>query len=112
MNIENSRTKQQMPLNYFIWQEYLDNKQKYDIIAAAHSLTKPLLVCHGKQDESVGYSAAEKIYKACAHSILYTVENGNHTFGVSHPINGLQDVNKDFWLLLDNTLTFIEDEEI
>jgi len=110
--IENSRTKQQMPLKYFIWQDYLDNKQKYDIISAAHSLTKPLLVCHGKQDESVGYSAAEKIYKACAHSILYTVENGNHTFGVSHPINGLQDVNKDFWMLLDNTLSFIEDEEI
>jgi hypothetical protein len=44
--------------------------------------------------------------------VLYTVENGNHTFGVSHPINGLQDVNKDFWMLLDNTLSFIEDEEI
>ena len=110
--IENTRTKQQMPLNYYIWQDYLDNKQKYSIVNAANALTKPLLVCHGKLDESVGFSAAEKIYNACAHSILYVVENGDHTFGVKHPILGLQDVNQDFWLLLDNTLSFIEDEEI
>ncbi len=110
--IENARTKQQMPLNYFIYEEYIQNEKKYSILDAANSLTKPLLIVHGTADQSVPFSSAENIYNACAHSILYKVEGGDHTFGVAHPIQGLQDVNKDFWLMLDNTLEFIEDTEI
>ncbi len=110
--IDNQRTKQKMPLNYFIYQEFMENEQKYDILNAAQTLTKPLLVVHGTNDQSVPFKAAENIYNACAHSIMYKVDNGDHTFGVAHPIAGLQDVNEAFWMMLDNTLEFIQDDEI
>lgn len=112
VHIENTRTKQKMPLNYFIYQEFMENKGKYDILQAAQTLTKPLLVVHGTSDQSVPFQCAKNIYNACAHSILYQVEGGDHTFGVTHPIAGLQDVNEKFWLMLDNTLEFLDDEEI
>jgi pimeloyl-ACP methyl ester carboxylesterase len=110
--IDNARTKQQMPMNFFIWEEYQQHKERYNVIAAAQSLTKPWLIIHGTADESVPFTAAENLYQACAHSILYPVKNASHTFGVSHPLLGLQEVNEDFWLMMDETLAFFEDQEI
>jgi hypothetical protein len=38
-----------------------------------------------------------------------TVPKADHTYGMSHPCNGMEDFSKELWVALDNTLSFLEE---
>lgn len=107
--IHNARTKQDMPLDVSMLKEYEQNKSRYSILEAARKTDKPLLVIHGKADESVPYSAAENIANACQHAVLLLLSNQGHTFGVQHPLVHLGKASIEFWEVLENTKEFLED---
>ena len=46
---------------------------------------------------------------ACLHSLRMTVPKGDHTFGMKHPCNGMEDFTQELWIALDNTLSFLEE---
>lgn len=83
--IENSRTGIKLPLYYQFYENFYKNKQRFDLKENLMKLDKPLLLVHGTKDETVAIADAQWIYDNLDHSILVKIEDGNHTFGASHP---------------------------
>lgn len=84
--IENSRTKQNMPLNYQLYEDYQQNSERQDITAAISRLQIPVLICHGSDDPSVPVSAAYALHEAQPAAELFIVAS-DHVFGRKHPWN-------------------------
>jgi dienelactone hydrolase len=82
--ILNSRTKQQMPLHYQLYEDYQQHKERLDILEAISILEIPVLICHGTKDEVVPVAKAYQLNEAKPGSELFLVES-NHVFGRKHP---------------------------
>jgi dienelactone hydrolase len=80
----NSRTKQQLPLYYQLYQNYQDNAKRLNITAAVQRLNIPLLICHGTKDEAVPVTSAETLKEASKTAEVFFVES-DHVFGRRHP---------------------------
>lgn len=80
----NSRTNQQMPLYYQLYQDHENNKERFDIIKAANCLKIPWLICHGTKDEAVPVDQAFLLKEASPNAELFLVE-GDHVFDRKHP---------------------------
>ena len=82
--IINGRTKQEMPLNYQLYINYEENKERLDILKAVSTLQIPLLICHSTADEAVPFQQAIQIKEAAKKAILFSVDS-DHVFGRKHP---------------------------
>ena len=80
----NSRTKQQMPLYYQLYQDYTQNQEKLDICKAIKSLDIDILICHGTADNTVPVENAFTLKSWQPSAQLFTVES-DHVFGRKHP---------------------------
>jgi pimeloyl-ACP methyl ester carboxylesterase len=82
--VKNGRTHQEMP--HFIEQiaDFETHRSELDIRKACMELTKPLLILHGDQDESVSIEEGKAI-SAWTKQPLQIIHGANHTFGASHP---------------------------
>lgn len=80
----NSRTGQNLPLYYQLYEDYQQHKDRLDIHAAVKKLTIPLLICHGTHDEAVSIIHAYELHRLAPHARL--MENdSDHVFGRRHP---------------------------
>ncbi len=107
--IENTRTKQQMPVNYSFWEDLEKNKEAFNIIKAAAAIEMPMMLLHGDADESVPIVHSEKIYEQCLHSVFIGIENGTHTFNAGHPWPVGSKFPYQLQEALVNTIEFIKD---
>jgi hypothetical protein len=80
----NGRTKQEMPLYYQLYEDYLQNEERLNIQKALSGLSIPVLLCHGTKDEAVPVDKAHLLKKAKPHAELFLVES-DHVFGRKHP---------------------------
>ncbi len=80
----NSRTKQQMPMYYQLYEDYMQNEEKLDIQKAITNLQIPILICHGTLDTAVPVEKAYAMQRWQPAARLFTVES-DHVFGRSHP---------------------------
>jgi dienelactone hydrolase len=80
----NSRTNQQMPLYYQLYEDYINHAERQNIIKAMSSLTIPVLICHGTKDEAVPVAKAQQLKEAGPSAELFLVES-DHVFGRKHP---------------------------
>jgi dienelactone hydrolase len=80
----NSRTKQQMPLYYQLYEDYIQNREKLDIEKAIKNLDIPILICQGTLDNAVPVEKAFELQSWQPAAKLFTVES-DHVFGRSHP---------------------------
>jgi len=80
----NSRTKQQMPLYYQLFQDYQNNGDRLDIKKAIANLQIPVLICHGTWDTSVPVKNAYLLNEWQPASKFLLVES-DHVFGRKHP---------------------------
>lgn len=75
----------------------LDNKLKFDNIAALKGINKPILIIHGEKDNNIPLSMGEALYNASSHGLseLYSVPEGGHcdTF-IKDGTNYLPRINK------------------
>jgi len=85
--VKNGRTKQQMPLYYQFYENFLKNKNRLHIKTATKNLQIPHCIIHGDDDETVKLEEAQDLHKWNANSILYIIERANHVFGGKHPWN-------------------------
>lgn len=85
MYIDNSRTKQRMPMYYGSYENFYANQDRLDIPAAMGRLNIPTLVLHGDKDVVVDHAAGEKLASLNNHASLLTIPGGDHTFGARHP---------------------------
>jgi uncharacterized protein len=84
-NFYNSRTKQDMKIGFQFYQDFDKNRQRFDLEKAAKNLKQALLLVHGKKDEGVGFSHAQRIKTWQQNAELVLIEGANHVFGAQHP---------------------------
>ena len=81
----NGRTKQQMPHFYQFYEDFVKNKERFNVKKAAENLKIPQLIIHGDADTSVLIDEAENLHKWNPKSEYQIIENTNHVFNTSHP---------------------------
>lgn len=82
--IENARTNQQMPLNYSLAQDYLDNKERYDIEGFSRGFTKPVCVVQAGDDQTVKFDEGKKLSR-WFNADFHVIRGADHSFGGFHP---------------------------
>ncbi len=104
VEIENSRTKQMMPVNSSFWDDFKKNKSKFDIVKAVKKIDNPALFIHGDSDETVPYAESEANHKNCSAYVkrLELVEGAGHTFGIAHPYSTPTEEYQTACLLTEN----------
>jgi pimeloyl-ACP methyl ester carboxylesterase len=105
--IENSRTKQQMPLSYEIYEDYMANAEQFDIEKACGQITKPQLIVHGTEDPTVIFQDALKLKSWNKEAELFLIPNANHVFGSSHPYMG-EELPHDLALAVKESVRFLK----
>jgi pimeloyl-ACP methyl ester carboxylesterase len=100
----NSRTKQQMPLYYQLYEDYQNHKERLDVLAAVHRLNIPFLICHGTADEAVPVENAHKLKEAAKNAELFLVDS-DHVFGRRHPWSG-HDLPQPMQAVVNKTIAF------
>lgn len=89
VEIENARTRQQMPVGPAYWHDLQANAARLDIPAAAARVSVPWLIIHGDADTSVPVDEGHRLFEAAGDSAeLFVVEGGDHGFGGKHPYDG------------------------
>ena len=87
VHVLNSRTGQEMPLDLTLLEDYEQNRDRLDILAAAGRMSIPWLIVHGSADPTVSAADARQLH-AASQSRLVLVEGAGHTFDVGHPFAG------------------------
>ena len=87
--VKNMRTGEILPM----YPETLDDidanaRGTLDIPAAAGRLRCPWLIVHGRGDEAVPVSEADRLGAAAPHAERLTLDGAAHTFGAVHPWGG------------------------
>lgn len=82
--VQNARTKQEMPHNYSMYEDWLENKEELSIELKAQQLNKPCLHLHGDIDDAVSIINAEHLSQWTEGKMI-VIRDGNHTFGSKHP---------------------------
>jgi dienelactone hydrolase len=101
---ENGRTKQQMPLYYQLYQDFVNNADRLSIERAIKKVDVPLLICHGTNDTAVPLSAAKQLKEWQPAAELFIAE-GDHVFNRSHPWLE-DDLPEAMQLVMDKTIAF------
>lgn len=83
--IENARTKQKMPHYFQFFEDFENNKARFDIEEACKNLMIPALFIHGSDDEAVAISHSENLHRWTKNSQFKIIENAGHTFGAKEP---------------------------
>ena len=83
--VENARTKQKMPHYFQFYQDYENNKERFDVEKACKNLTIQTLFIHGSKDESVNINHSENLNDWTKDSQLEIIKNAGHTFGAKEP---------------------------
>jgi pimeloyl-ACP methyl ester carboxylesterase len=82
--VANSRTKQNLPNYYSLYEDFKVNENRLNIRKACESITIPVLVIHGDQDTSVPISEGEQIANWLKTELI-TIPETDHVFGATHP---------------------------
>lgn len=82
--IKNSRTAQELPQYYSLYEDYIQNKNKLDILGAAKAISTQLHLFHGDLDTSVPLSEGDELREASGAK-LYQIQGADHVFGARHP---------------------------
>jgi len=80
----NSRTHQQMPMYYQLYEDYIQNRERLDIQKAIGQLDIPVLICHGTADPAVPVESAYTLKNRQPSAQLF-INDSDHVFGRKHP---------------------------
>lgn len=85
IEVTNARTKEKMPLNVTLLEDFEANAETLNIINAAKRINIPWLIIHGDEDVNVPFETAQKLAEANPGSRLVKIEGANHVYGASQP---------------------------
>jgi len=88
ITVVNARTKEKMPLNITLLEDFENNREKLDILSAAKQVNVPWLIIQGDDDVNVPFETAEKLANANPASRLVKIDGANHVYGAVHPFPG------------------------
>lgn len=102
----NTRTKQQMPLNYQLFLNHQHHAEQLNIQSAIQQLNIPILLCHGSNDEAVPIDKAHQLHQWQPAAKLFVVES-DHVFGRKHPWTA-PDLPLPMQQVVDQTIQFFQ----
>jgi len=103
--VANTRTKQELPLNYQLYEDYQNNRERLNIQGALKKLEIPLLFCHGVDDTSVPVEKAYDLHRWHPSAELFLVPS-DHVFGRKHPWTE-NHLPKSMQEVVDHTIGFL-----
>jgi dipeptidyl aminopeptidase/acylaminoacyl peptidase len=83
--ILNTRTGQNWKLNVSYLEDLESNIEEFNLIRILNQYKNPVLLIHGKEDETVPISQSNELTNATLKGELISFEGQNHTFGARHP---------------------------
>ncbi len=84
--VENTRTKQRLPMNFSLYEDWLANADKLDIHEAIKNVKIPVLVIQGTNDEAIPEGAATTVRNYNPKWVTkHIIAGANHVFGAKHP---------------------------
>lgn len=104
---ENTRTKQQMPLYWQLYETYYANLPRLYIPDVVRRLSIPMLIVHGTNDDAVPYSAATEMKTWKPDAELLTIADGNHVFDTKEPWLETS-LPKDMQTVVSETIRFFK----
>lgn len=102
----NARTKEEMPLNVGLLEDFEANREKLDILIAAKKINIPWLIVQGDADVNVPLATAQQLASANPASRLVKIEGANHVYGASHPYTS-QSLPAQLLQVCEKCLTFL-----
>ena len=103
--IQNTRTKQQMPNKFQVYEDFLANKDHLIIKKAVENLKIPQLIIQGTADTVVLPKEAKNMHQWNPKSQLVFIENMDHAIGNTQPWN--ENYLPDFMkITVNHTLNF------
>ncbi len=85
----NNRTKQQLPLYFQLYENYINNQDRLNIKKAMQKISMPVLICHGTNDLAVPMHNAIDLQNCQPSARLFRLD-ADHVFGRFHPYNDSQ----------------------
>ena len=85
IHVVNARTKEQMPLNVTLLEDFDKNQETLNILETAKRINIPWLIIQGDDDVNVPFENAQKLADSNPGSRLMKIESANHVYGASHP---------------------------
>lgn len=107
--VENARTKEKMPLNSTLLQDFNAHKDEFDILQAASFIKIPWLILHGDDDINVPFSVAQQLAQVQVKAKLQKIQGANHVYGASHPYTAAE-LPQHLQEVFDKTLAFVREE--
>jgi pimeloyl-ACP methyl ester carboxylesterase len=80
----NGRTNQKMPQLFAQYEDFIENREIFDIQKACENSSKRTLVIHGDADTSVSIDEGHEIAQ-WLRTRLFEIEEATHTFGAEEP---------------------------
>ena len=102
----NSRTGQNLPLYYQLYEDYCNYAERLDIPMAAGRVKVPWLICHGKRDVAVLWEVAAQLHREASNAELFLMD-ADHTFGRVHPWQG-KEFGVEMSMLLEKSIGYIK----
>ena len=102
----NSRTGQQLPMYYQLYEDYQLNKKRLNIENAIKKITVPVMLIHGSLDTSVPLEKAHDLKNWQPAATLFTLET-DHVFGRKHPWAG-EELPNAMQQVINETIRFLE----
>lgn len=92
---KNNRTLQELPQGFEFLQEIVKSETQWNIRQAIQSLSVPILIIHGSNDEAVPAEHGETIYSWIKdrdpHNHLLIIPGASHTYNTKHPFEKTSD---------------------
>jgi pimeloyl-ACP methyl ester carboxylesterase len=83
--VENARTKEKMPLNSTLLEDFNAHKSAFNVLKAAEKVKSPWLILHGDDDINVKFSVAQQLAQHQIKAKIQKIAGANHVYGASHP---------------------------
>lgn len=109
--VENARTKEKMPLNSTLLEDFNAHQSEFDLLKAASKIKIPWLILHGDDDVNVKFSVAQELAQAQPQAQLQKIKGANHVFGASHPYTATE-LPAQLLEVCKKTLAFIKNASL
>lgn len=109
--VTNARTKEQMPLNKTLLEDFNENAEALNIINAAKKVNIPWLIVHGGDDVNVPFDVAQSLANVNPNSRLVKIEDANHVYGASHPYQS-ENLPPQLFKVCEKCLVFLRESRI
>ena len=105
--IYNSRTEQDMPLDFQLVENFKANRDRLQVPEAVKNMSIPMLSIHGTNDPTVPVAALSQIASWNPKVQTAVIQDAGHTFGGTHPFEDDR-LPDDLSKVADLTIDFLK----